>query len=126
MEGVIKYYAAPKIATELNESLEKKFPNPKNSQKMVKHDGGGVTVWGCMSAAGVGNLVFIEEITNKTLYKNILKQNLNQSAKNLKIRDNYYFQQDNDPKHTAAEAVDPIQYTTHADYSFTKRRFEFY
>lgn len=53
-----------------------------------------------MSAAGVGNLVFIEEIINKTVYMNVLKQNLNQSAEKLKIRDNYYFQQDNDSNHT--------------------------
>lgn len=75
--------------------------NPKNTRKTVKHGGGGVMVWGCMSAAGVGNLVFIEETMNKTVYMNILKENLNQSAEKLNIRDEYYFQQDNDPKHTA-------------------------
>lgn len=71
--------------------------NPKNTRKTVMHRGGGVIVWGCMSATGVGNLLFIGEIMNKTVYMNILKQNLNQSAEKLNIRDNYYFQQDNDP-----------------------------
>lgn len=70
----------------------------------MKHGRGGVMVWGCMSAAGVGNLVIIEEIMNKTVYLNILKNNLNQSAEKFKIRNDYYFQQDNDPKHTDLDA----------------------
>lgn len=86
--------------------------NPKNTRKTVKHGGGGVMVWGCMSAAGVGNLAFIEEIMNKTVYLNILKNNLNQSAEKLDIRRDYYFQQDNDPKHTAADVKMWLAYNT--------------
>ena len=86
--------------------------NPKNTRKTVKHGGGGVMVWGCMSAAGVGNLMIIDEIMNKTVYLNILKNNLNQSAEKLKIRNDYYFQQDNDPKHTAADVKMWIAYNT--------------
>lgn len=86
--------------------------NPKNTRKTVKHGGGGVMVWGCMSAGGVGNLVFIEETMNKTVYMNILRENLNQSAEKLNIRHNYYFQQDNDPKHTAADVKMWIAYNT--------------
>jgi hypothetical protein len=58
-------------------------------------------VWGCMSAAGVGNLVFIDGIMNAEVYKNILAQNLLVSADKLGLADEFHFQQDNDPKHTA-------------------------
>lgn len=70
-------------------------------------------VWGCKSAVGVGNLVFTEEIMNKTIYMDILKQNLNHSAEKLKICDKFYFQQDNDPTDTAAEVKIWIAYNTH-------------
>ena len=64
----------------------------------VKH---GVMVWGCMAANGVGNLVFIDSIMDQRLYVVILKGNLKQSAKKLGLGNDFWFQQDNDPKHTA-------------------------
>lgn len=68
----------------------------------VKHGGGAVMVWGCMAASGVGELVFIDEIMKKKkLYLKILKENLRKSAENLNLGNDFYFQQDNDPKHTA-------------------------
>lgn len=42
----------------------------------VKHGGGGVMMWGCMSSAGVGELVFIEGVMDKAYYLSILKENL--------------------------------------------------
>jgi len=33
---------------------------PRNTRPTVKHGGGSVMVWGCMSASGVGELVFID------------------------------------------------------------------
>ncbi len=41
----------------------------------VKHGGGSVLVWGCMSAAGVGELHFIDGIMNSQMYCSILKEN---------------------------------------------------
>lgn len=73
----------------------------KNLVSTVKHGGGGVMVWGCMAASGVGELVFIDEIMDKKVYLNILKENLKKSAEKLGLNKNFYFQQDNDPKHTA-------------------------
>lgn len=67
----------------------------------VKHGGGGVMVWGCMAANGVGNLVFIDSIMDQRVYMDILKTNLKQSAQKLGLGDDFWFQQDNDPKHTA-------------------------
>ncbi len=57
----------------------------------VKHGGGSVMVWGCMSAAGTGELQFIEGTMNAKMYCDILKQSMIPSA---------VFQH-NDPKHTS-------------------------
>ncbi|GBO00337.1 Transposable element Tc1 transposase [Araneus ventricosus] len=75
--------------------------NPQNSVETVKYGGGGVLVRGCMSASGVGNLVFIDGIINHALYLNILRDDLKLSAQNFGIGNNFVFYQDNDPKHTA-------------------------
>ncbi len=58
----------------------------------VKHGGGSVMVWGCMSAAGTGELQFIEGTMNANMYCDILKKRLGRRA---------VFQHDNDPKHTS-------------------------
>ncbi len=55
----------------------------------VKHGGGSVMVWGCMSAAGTGELQFIEGTMNANMYCDLLKQSMIPS------------QHDNDPKHTS-------------------------
>lgn len=71
----------------------------KNLKATVKHGGGSVMVWACMSAAGVGKLEFIETTMDKMRYLDILRSNLLDSAEKLGIRDNFRFYQDNDPKH---------------------------
>ncbi len=58
----------------------------------VKHGGGSVMVWGCMSAAGTGELQFIEGTMNANMYCDIPKQRLGRRA---------VLQHDNDPKHTS-------------------------
>lgn len=77
-----------------NTELEK-----KNLKATVKHGGGNVMVWACMSAHGVGKLQFIEGNMDSRMYLNILKDNLIESAEMLGIKDNFRFYQDNDPKH---------------------------
>ncbi len=42
----------------------------------VKHGGGSVLMWGCMSAAGVGELHFIDDIMNSQMYCSILKEKM--------------------------------------------------
>lgn len=71
----------------------------KNLKATVKHGGGSVMVWACMSSSGVGNLQFIESTMDKNKYLDILKSNLLQSAEKLGIREGFRFYQDNDPKH---------------------------
>lgn len=73
----------------------------KNLQYIVKRGGGNVMVWGCMAAGGVGNLEFIDTTLDKYVYLGILKRNLRFSATKLGLPEVFWFQQDNDPKHTS-------------------------
>ena len=52
---------------------------------MVKHGGGGIMLWGCFSVAGTGRLVRIEGKMNKAKYREILDENLLQSALDLRL-----------------------------------------
>ena len=58
-------------------------------------------LWGCFSAAGTGRLVRIEGKMNGAKYREILDENLLQSAQDLRLGRRFTFQQDNDPMHTA-------------------------
>jgi len=72
----------------------------KNLVPTVKHGGGSVLLWGCMAAAGVGKLHFIDGIMDRFKYRDILDANMLPSARDL-IGRRYTFQHDNDPKHTS-------------------------
>ena len=63
-------------------------------------------VWGCFSYNGVGRLVIIEEVLTSVGYKRILVQNLADSCNMLELPEDFVFQQDNDPKHTARYVQD--------------------
>ncbi|KAK3508901.1 hypothetical protein QTP70_013731 [Hemibagrus guttatus] len=65
----------------------------------VKHGGGSVMVWGCMSAAGTGELQFIAGTMNANMYCDIRKQSMILSIRRQGRR--AVFQHDNDPKHTS-------------------------
>ena len=67
----------------------------------MKHGGGSIKLGGCFSAAGTGRLVRIETKMNGVKYKEILDENLLQSAQDFRLGRRFTFQQDNDPKHTA-------------------------
>lgn len=66
----------------------------------VKHDKK-INVWGAFAAHGVGMLHRIEGIMKKEMYRDILENVMVPSADLLFGRENYIFQQDNDPKHMA-------------------------
>ncbi len=68
----------------------------------VKHGGGSVMVWGCMSAAGTGELQFIEGTMTANMYCDILKQSMIPSLRRLGCR--AIFQHDND--HCLAKAAE--------------------
>lgn len=73
----------------------------KNTIATVKHGGGSLMLWGCVSANGTGNLVRIEGKLNAAGYQKILEENLRESVRKLGMGRNWTLQQDNDPKHTA-------------------------
>lgn len=73
----------------------------KNVKATVKHGGGSIMVWGCIAAAGVGNLVEIDTTMDAKLYLRILQDNLHSSAAKLGLNGSYKFWQDNDPKHSS-------------------------
>ncbi len=76
--------------------------DPRFTKKKVKHGGGKVTIWGMITAHGVGHIVRIEGNLNKELYCEILQDDVLGTFRDLHLDfHNYYFQQDNDPKHTA-------------------------
>jgi transposase len=72
----------------------------KYLSKTVKHGGGYVMTWGCISSKGVGMLEFIDGTMDKYKYCSILAKHLPQSAAKMGL-DSFIFQQDNDPKHTS-------------------------
>ena len=74
--------------------------NPKNTTGTVKHDKY-VMLWGCFSYNGIGNSVEISGKMDRYMYRDILKNNLNESAARMGLGSDFIFQQDNDPKHAS-------------------------
>lgn len=64
--------------------------NQKNIIPTVKHGGGHVMVWGCMSYHGVGNLVFIDGNMNADVYIDVLRNNLLTSATKMGIDGKFF------------------------------------
>ncbi|QRW15697.1 Transposable element Tcb2 transposase [Rhizoctonia solani] len=76
--------------------------DPCYTCKQVKHGGGNVMVWGCVTANGVGHLYCIDGHLTAVHYTKILKEELCGTMADLSIPVCCtVFQHDNDPKHTA-------------------------
>ncbi|KAK3531714.1 hypothetical protein QTP70_025948, partial [Hemibagrus guttatus] len=73
----------------------------KNIIPTVKYGGGSVMVWGCFAASGPGRLAVINGTMNSAVYQKILKENVQPSVCDLKLKRTWVLQQDNDPKHTS-------------------------
>jgi transposase len=88
---------------------------PHHVKATVKHGGGSIMIWGCMTAQGVGFMCQIIGKMNKELYQDILEDEL---AKTIEYYDlnpeKVIFQQDNCPIHKA-KSVD--QYIKKQQYS---------
>ena len=68
----------------------------------VKHGGGKIMIWGCMGWNGVGILQEVEGIMDKHQCLDILSAGIPESRQKLGLEGvEFYFQQDNDPKHTS-------------------------
>ena len=73
--------------------------SPRCLQGTLKHQKK-IMVWGCFSWYGVGAFCRINGILTKEKYRQILIRHMRPSARRLH-GENYIFQHDNDPKHTA-------------------------
>lgn len=74
--------------------------NPEYIEPTVKHEKR-VMVWGCFSYNGVGKLTQVKGIMDAKQYKQILIHHAFPSGKQLFGTNTWYFQHDNDPKHTS-------------------------
>ena len=76
--------------------------NDRTVQGTVKFGGGSVMVWSCMSWYGPGYIAKIDQSLDAQLYIEILKEDLKMSVDEWGLaKDEFIFQHDNDPKHTA-------------------------
>ncbi|KAG2458373.1 TCB1 transposase, partial [Polypterus senegalus] len=80
-----------------------------NTIPTVKHDGGSIMLWECFSVAGTGKLVRIKGKITAEMYRDILDENLLQSALDVRLGRWFIFQRDNDPKHTAKISKEWLQ-----------------
>jgi transposase len=83
----------------------KKGKKPLNDQcvsQVIKHGGGSIMVWGCMTIKGPGFLTKIDGGLDAKLYCEILEGELLQTVEYYGFqKGDVVFQHDNDPKHTA-------------------------
>ncbi|KAG2466400.1 TCB1 transposase, partial [Polypterus senegalus] len=79
-----------------------------NTIPTVKHGGGSIMLWGCFSASWTGRLVRIKGKMTAAMYRDILDENLLQSALDLRLGRRFIFQQD-DPKRTAKISKEWLQ-----------------
>lgn len=74
----------------------------RHVQQTVKHGGGSIMVWGCMTYQGVGYLCKLCGKMDQQLYRSILEDELFKTIEYYKMKaDKVVFQHDNDPKHRA-------------------------
>lgn len=77
----------------------------RTCQPTVKHGGGSLMIWGCITSKGIGYLTKIEGNMDSDLYCQILRDELVSTLKFYDLNINkIIFQQDNDPKHTSKKA----------------------
>ena len=82
----------------------------RTCQATVKHGGGSLMVWGCITAEGIGFLTKIEGTMDAELYCQILRDELMTTLEFYDLDvDKVIFQQDNDPKHTSKKAKSCLQ-----------------
>lgn len=89
---------------------------PDKVKKKVKHGGGNIKVWGCISWEGTGRLALVDGNLDAVQYCQILDSafmgSLRDRGKSIR---SIIFQQDNDPKHTSRRAREYFE-----DQSFDK------
>eukprot|EP01133_Synstelium_polycarpum_P027186 gene27186-32745_t len=74
--------------------------NPRYTKATVKFGSGNVMVWGCFSWFGAGPLYKVEGNLDQFQYRDVMEQIMLPFA-NESLLNEWIFQHDNDPKHTA-------------------------
>jgi transposase len=75
---------------------------PHHVKQTVKHGGGSLMIWGCMTAHGPGFMCRVFGKMMQHSYKEILQEDLLNTIKDYRMdAENVIFRHDNDPKHTA-------------------------
>lgn len=75
----------------------------------VKHGGGKVMIWGCVSGAGMGKLKRIEGKVDADVYYRILRHQMAPTMKRQGGRESLIFMQDNAPVHKAKKSLDFLE-----------------
>ena len=83
--------------------------NPKYISGTQKSGRTNIMVWGCCSAAGVGNLHYVDTRMNAEVYTQVLRENLESSRRALDLPENWVFMHDNDPKHKARKTTEWLE-----------------
>jgi transposase len=83
---------------------------PSQVKQTVKHGGGSIMIWGCMTTKGPGFMCKIDGKMEQTLYKQILSEELARTIEHYSIdaRD-VIFQHDNSPIHKAKSVVEYLK-----------------
>ena len=83
---------------------------PHHVKQTIKHDGGSIMIWGCMTTQGPGFMCKIDGKMDQHLYKTILEDELAQKIDfyGLNPRE-VIFQHDNCPIHKAKTAAEYLQ-----------------
>lgn len=102
------YQSAQHVTQWRRVSTESDATNPLFASKQSDNL---ITLWGCMSAKGVGRLVICDTQMNREKYLKILQENVIASASKLDLPSGgYIFQQDNDCKYRTGVVRDWLLY----------------
>ena len=93
---------------------ERYHPDCINST--LKHGGGKLQVWGCMAANGVGTLKVVKVRLNAASYVQLICRTLKQDGERLG-GNNFLFQQDGAPCHTAGSTKAWFERKNNGSYS---------
>ena len=85
-----KYFFAPLYGRRYSDETKielfgQHLSSPRDTIPTVKHGGGSIMLWGCLSSAGNGKLVRNEEIMDGAKYRESIEGNLFQSSTDLRL-----------------------------------------
>ena len=79
---------------------------PHHLNLTVKHGGGSLMMWGCLTAKGIGYGFQVEESIDSRVYQEVLEKHLKDSLEYYGlVNEDFVFQQDNAPCHTSSSTT---------------------